>query len=139
MTRAEKTFRVVLIEDDPNDADLVRRAIREQNIPAELEHYRDGQSALAAMDAGTELPDLFVVDLNLPKTDGISVLKSIRQRPRCVGVPVAILTSSNSSFDRHRVQLIGADRYVQKPIMLEDFIREVGNAVRDMLAGANAR
>lgn len=134
MTPQLAPARIVLIEDDPNDVFLVERTLAHSGVRYELTRYPDGDAALAALDSDQSVrPDLFLLDLNLPKTDGISVLKAIRQRPRLVGVPVGILTSSNSRSDRHRVQLIGADRYIHKPVLLDDFMREVGSAIRGLL------
>jgi CheY-like chemotaxis protein len=125
---------IVLVEDDPNDVYLVERSLQESGLRYELTRYPDGDSALQALDGDTDLrPDLFLLDLNLPRVDGISVLKAIRQRPRLVGIPVGILTSSESLADRHRVELIGADRYIHKPVLLDEFLREVGGAVRALL------
>jgi CheY-like chemotaxis protein len=134
MTAEPAPARIVLIEDDPNDVYLVERTLAESGLRYELTRYPDGDEALAALDAEDHRrPDLFLLDLNLPKTDGISVLKAIRQRPRLVGIPVGILTSSESRSDRHRVELIGADRYIHKPVLLDDFMREVGDAIRGLL------
>ena len=114
MSSERAVVSIVLIEDDENDADLVERALVATGLAYTLTRYPDGQSALAALDGSdAPVPNLFLVDLNLPKSDGISVLKAIHQRPRLVGVPIGVLTSSGSTSDRHRVELIGADRYVQ--------------------------
>jgi CheY-like chemotaxis protein len=134
MTTEPAPARIVLVEDDPNDVYLVERTLQETGLKYELTRYADGDSALQALDNDTGLrPDLVLLDLNLPRVDGISVLKAIRQRPRLVGIPVGILTSSASRADRHRVELIGADRYIPKPVLLDEFMREVGGAIRELL------
>lgn len=135
MTSGPDIAHIVLIEDDPNDVYLVERALAEAGLRFRITRFPDGEAAMLALDDDDAMmPDLFLVDLNLPKADGVSLLKAIRQRPRLVGVPVGVLTSSESRSDRHRVELIGADRYIHKPMLLDDFMREVGTAVRELLA-----
>jgi CheY-like chemotaxis protein len=87
--------------------------------------------ALSRQDG--KAPDLILLDLNLPTIDGIAVLIQIRNMPRLSGVPVVILTSSGSSSDMRRTERLGAARYIRKPFMLEDFLREVGGGVEEML------
>ena len=76
---------------------------------------------------------LILLDLNLPGADGVDVLRKICSIPRLSEVPVAILTSSESPSDIQRTARIGAARYIRKPSRLEDFFREVGCAVEEML------
>lgn len=83
------------------------------------------------------IPDLILLDLNLPRREGFDVLRMVRQRPSPVGVPVGILTSSEAAKDRHRVALIGAERYIHKPPFLEQFLDKVGNGIEDLLALAH--
>lgn len=75
----------------------------------------------------------FFSDLNLPRREGFDVLGVVRGKPGLVGVPVGILTSSDTAKDRHRVALIGAERYIHKPPTLAEFLDQVGQAVEDML------
>jgi CheY-like chemotaxis protein len=78
-------------------------------------------------------PDLILLDLNLPGVDGVDVLGKILAIPRLSEVPVVILTSSESPSDMQRTARIGAARYIRKPSALEDFYREVGSGVEEML------
>jgi DNA-binding response OmpR family regulator len=127
-------YRIVLIEDSPDDVLLVREALRRSGIECRLLHFGDGESAIRELErAGAEVPDLFLIDLNLPKAEGADVLRLIRLRPRFVGVRAGILTSSRAESDRHRIGLLGADRYITKPVLLDEFVREVGSAVRELL------
>ena len=132
--------RIVLVEDNEPDVHLLKRALRAFHIRAELTLYEDGEQAIRAFASeSVELPDLILVDLNLPRSGGFEVLSAIRAKPSLVGVPVGIFTSSDAERDRHRVALIGAERYVQKPSQLDQFIAEVGQAVMDLLQSRRVR
>ena len=125
----------MLVEDNPGDVLLVRKALQEKGIKFELTCFEDGQQALNSLSRqGSKAPDLILLDLNLPKTEGIDVLREVRGMPKLAGVPVVILTSSTSPTDIHRTGLLGAARYITKPSGLEDFLREVGRGVKETLA-----
>ncbi|MGH9663434.1 MAG: response regulator [Bryobacteraceae bacterium] len=126
--------RIVVVEDNPGDVFLIRKALQEKGIEFELTCFDDGQEALKGLpESGQAVPDLILLDLNLPKVDGVDVLRAIRQMPRFADVPVAILTSSESPLDRHRTESLGASRYIKKSSTLEDFLSSVGGAVEEML------
>lgn len=123
----------MLVEDDSGDVYLLEKALRERLISYELTCFEDGEEAIHGLDAGL-VPDLILLDLNLPRRDGFDVLRVIRTRPALVGVPVGVLTSSEAASDRSRVALIGAERYIHKSPELGGFLREVGQAVEELLA-----
>ncbi|SPF52259.1 Response regulator receiver protein [Candidatus Sulfopaludibacter sp. SbA4] len=126
---------IVVVEDNSGDVYLLERAIESRNIAYELIRYQDGEQAIRALSADpAAVPDLFLVDLNLPRREGFDVLRAVRGIPRFVGVPVGVLTSSEAEKDRHRTALIGAERYIHKPPTLEEFIDQVGTAVENLLA-----
>lgn len=129
-----KTARIVLVEDNPADVFLVRKALQKRGIEFELICFEDGQKALKSLSQKGRKPDLILIDLNLPKMDGIDVMSAIRNMPRLASVPVAILTSSESPMDKKRATLLGASRYIKKPSTLEDFLRNVGTGVEEILA-----
>ncbi len=127
---------IVLVDDNPADVLLLEKALRHHHIAYELTCYEDGERAITAMSQQNfAVPDLIILDLNLPKQEGFAVLRVIRSRPALVNVPVAILTSSNAVRDRHRVELQKIERYIHKPPGLEEFLEQVGQAVKDLLAG----
>ncbi|MFN0103302.1 MAG: response regulator [Bryobacteraceae bacterium] len=135
MDKQPKAVRILLVEDNPGDVYLLEKALHHHQINYDLIHYRDGEEAIVALDAGTcGVPDLILLDLNLPRRGGFDVLGTVRGKPAMVGVPVGILTSSDAARDRHRVALLGGERYIHKPPMLEDFIDQVGRAIADLLA-----
>ena len=128
------TVHIVLVEDNPADVYLVKRALREKGIEFVMTCFEDGEKALKALsENGSEAPDIILLDLNLPKTDGVKVLETIRAIPELAGVPVGILTSSESPSDMERTTVLGAARYIKKPSTLDDFMREVGQGVESML------
>lgn len=130
------TVRIVLIEDNPGDILLVELALKENGILCELTRFNNGEEALRVLfssaEANAPVPDAILLDLNTPKSDGFNVLIKLRQSPRFSKTPIAILTSSQASSDKHRSALQGV-RYIQKPSQLEAFLATVGAAVKEML------
>lgn len=134
MKRKEAAVKIVLVEDNPADVYLVKRALKEKGIEFDLTWFGDGDKALKVLSGrGSEAPDLILLDLNLPKTEGLTVLGKIRRLPQLEDVPIGILTSSESPADVQRTAILGAACYIRKPSMLDDFMREVGQGVEDML------
>jgi len=124
---------ILLVEDNPNDEELTLRALRKANIANEVAIARDGQEALdflfgAGKYAGREpptMPAVVLLDLKLPKLDGIDVLQRIRADPRTKLIPVVVLTSSSEDEDMVRSYQSGANSYVRKPIEFSAFANAV--------------
>jgi CheY-like chemotaxis protein len=134
MAQRLKTVRIVVIEDNPADVLMVKKALREKGLKFQVSCFDNGDKALKALSRQDgKIPDLILLDLNLPTIEGIAVLIKIRNMPRLFGVPVVILTSSESSSDMRHTDRLGAARYIRKPLMLEDFLREVGDGVEEVL------
>lgn len=135
MSRSEdRPFRIVVVEDNAADIFLLEKALQSRNLIYQLDTYEDGERILKALSGGGGfVPDLILLDLNLPRSDGFQVLSAMRSEPSLVGVPVGILTSSEAASDRHRVQLTGSARYIHKPPTLDDFLQQVGDAILEML------
>ena len=126
--------RIVLVEDNTADVYLLEKALESRGIRYELYRYNDGEQAIRGLGAATAaLPDLILVDLNLPRRSGFDVVRMVRQTPRFIDVPVGILTTSNTERDRHRIALMGLECYIHKPLNLDDFLRDVGSAVEKLL------
>lgn len=130
-------FTILLAEDNPGDVFLVRRALEKHGLDCKLIVVEDGQAALhfiesAEADAEHVCPDLVLLDLNLPRATGNRVLTRMRQSPRCSGVPIIIITSSDSPLDRESAARLGATGYFQKPGDLAAFM-QLGRIVRDAL------
>jgi CheY-like chemotaxis protein len=134
MTEPTAAKRIVLVEDNPGDVFLIREALRVQNLVFDLVCYGDVPEAIEGLcDEQAAAPDVILLDWNLPKGEGIDVLRVIRSVPRLSNVPVAIVTSSESPLDeegtlRHRV-----NGYIHKAPNLADFLRQVGEAVIGLL------
>jgi CheY-like chemotaxis protein len=135
--------RILVVEDNPGDVALLRWALEAASVDFELTVIEDGGEALMLAQqrgkyAGAEAPDLAILDLNLPRNDGIEVLQAMRASQPFADVRVAILSSSASPRDRERLEEFGIDRYIAKPADLDEF-RQVGRAVRDLIEGSRLR
>jgi CheY-like chemotaxis protein len=134
MAKTIKTASIVVVEDNPGDVLLIKKALKEKGVKCDLTCFENGELALKNLSQqGRLLPDLILLDLQLPKADGVEVLTKIRGMPRFVDVPIVILTSSESPSDVQRTARMGAARYIRKPSQLEDFYREVGGGVAELL------
>jgi two-component system, chemotaxis family, response regulator Rcp1 len=132
--KKKPTASILLVEDNDGDVRLVEKCLQARAISYELIRFEDGEQAIREISADpTLVPDLILLDLNLPRKDGFDVLGKVRMIPRLMGVPIGVLTSSNATRDRSRTSLIGVDRYIYKPPVLEQFIQEVGKAVEALL------
>jgi two-component system response regulator len=121
---------ILLVEDNPDDEALTLRAFRKNNITNEVVVARDGVEALdylfgtgvyADRDV-TLLPPVVILDLKLPKVDGLEVLRRLRAAPHTRLLPVVILTSSNEERDRLQGYGLGANSYVRKPVDFSEFL-----------------
>ena len=119
---------ILLVEDNPDDEALTVMALRD--VPATLEVARDGQEAMDYLtNDGRPLPRLVLLDLKLPKIDGLEVLRRIREDDRTRLTPVVVLTSSNAPNDVVASYRLGANSYVRKPVHFNQFsemIRQLG-------------
>ncbi len=126
--------RVLLVEDNPGDVYLIKMALAEHHLDCELVEATDGRSALSMIRGGLSgVPDLAILDLNLPFHSGREVLQAIRSDPAWSNVPVLIFTSSSSPTDRFDLGALGATIFLQKPSNLDDFLA-VGARVRHLMA-----
>ena len=119
---------ILLIEDNPKDEALTLRALKKNNIVNDIVVARDGVEALNYLfGAGTDgnlnvLPQLILLDLKLPKVDGLQVLEKIRENDRTRRLPVVVFTSSNEEADMIKSYNLGANSYVRKPVEFEHFL-----------------
>jgi two-component system, response regulator len=120
--------RILLVEDNPDDVELTLRAFRKNNIANEIVVARDGAEALVHLHGGPEeeaLPAVVLLDLKLPKVDGLEVLRRIRGVERTALLPVVILTSSREERDLVSGYSLGANSYVRKPVDFGEFVEAV--------------
>lgn len=126
---------ILHVEDDPAHAELVRRIVEDFNIANRLIHVDDGQAALDYLyqrDAFSEpgkapRPGLILLDLRLPKVDGLEVLKTIKNDPALTRIPVVVLTTSSAEKDLHRAYDHHANSYLVKPVEFSKFIELMKN------------
>ena len=125
MKAADETD-ILLVEDNPNDAELTLRALRKTDIGARLAIARDGAEALEYLLSDRKLPKVVFLDLKLPKIDGMEVLRRIRADERARSIPVVVLTSSQEERDITECYRLGVNSYVVKPVEFDKFYKAVG-------------
>jgi CheY-like chemotaxis protein len=124
---------VLLVEDNPSDAELTMRALKKRNLANRLFHVKDGAEAIDFLFAqggfaGRRVesgPKVVLLDLKLPKVDGIEVLRRIKSDDRTKIIPVVVMTSSREDRDLVDCYKLGVNGYVVKPVEFEDFARAV--------------
>ncbi len=119
--------RILLVEDNPDDEALTVRALKKCNIASEVMVARDGAEALEMIfdSPSAFLPELVLLDLKLPKVDGLEVLRRVRANPRTKLLPIVILTSSDEDQDMAEGYRLGAHSYVRKPVDFMAFLEAV--------------
>jgi len=134
--RAARTATIFIAEDCEGDLLLLRKALRENRVSAELLVARDGDEAIRIVDRidATELPcpDLIVCDLNLPKRDGFDILQRARRSEKCGQLPTVILTSSDREEDRQKAASLGVFCYLLKPMDLDAYL-SIGGTLKALL------
>jgi CheY-like chemotaxis protein len=118
---------ILLVEDNPNDAELTTRALKRANVDARLVIARDGAEALEILISDRPKPRVIFLDLKLPKVDGMEVLRQVRTDDRTKAIPVVVLTSSQEERDITECYKLGANSYVVKPVEFDKFYRAVGD------------
>lgn len=125
MTSSIQNSPILLVEDNPIDLDLTLRAFASRKIANKIEIARDGEEALAFFtlwDQGAPKPSVILLDLNLPKINGLEVLKILKNHPEYKTIPVVILTTSSQSSDMKAAYLLGVNSYIVKPVSFEKFM-----------------
>ena len=125
---------ILLVEDSPTDAELALRALRKQNLANKVTLARDGVEAVTAIfgsddldDKGSvRLPRLILLDLNLPRMNGLEVLQRVKSDSRTRHVPVVVLTSSQEERDVIESYELGVNSYIIKPVDFDKFMDAVG-------------
>jgi two-component system, chemotaxis family, response regulator Rcp1 len=116
-------IKILLVEDNPGDVRLIKEVFKDGKIVNSLVTAKDGLEALTILkDRSTVLPDLILLDLNLPKKKGLEVLDEIKQDPILKRIPVVVLTTSSAEEDIIKSYDLYASAYLTKPVELEEFI-----------------
>ena len=124
---------IILVEDNPSDADLIKRSLNKNNVANKILHLKDGQEVLQYLfgegqwkgRTTANTPKVILLDLKMPKVSGIEVLKRIKSNQETMGIPVVVLTSSKEDPDIKECYKLGVNSYVVKPVGFEDFSRTV--------------
>src|SRR5580698_8850216 len=135
MERANKLGRILMVEDDPKDVELTLTALEEYNLANEVVVVRDGEEALDylyhrgpyALRAGDN-PAVMLLDLKLPKVNGLEVLKQVKSDDKLSMIPVVVLTSSKEEKDMITSYKLGVNAYVVKPVDFHEFV----NAIKEL-------
>ncbi len=133
MRLAKEQSVLFMVEDNPDDELLTRRALKSNHLSHEIIVARDGQEAIRRLaedeeNTASSFVDrlaLILLDLKLPKISGLDVLRSIRSNPKTKKIPVVILTSSNEENDIAESYQLGANSFIQKPVDFERFLQAV--------------
>jgi CheY-like chemotaxis protein len=133
----ENPVSILLVEDDDGHATLIQRNLRRLGVPGEVTRVRDGQEALDYLAGRTRsegpghgLSLVLVLDINMPRVDGVEVLRSVKSDPSTAAIPVIMLTTADDPADVDRCYRLGCAAYVTKPIPYEDFaesVKRLGN------------
>ena len=126
---------ILLVEDNPNDVELTLRALKKHNITNKVHVVKDGAEALEYIFATgayahrkiEDHPRVILLDLKLPKVDGLEVLRQIKSREQTKMIPVVVLTSSKEERDLVESYRLGANSYIAKPVDFESFVKAVAD------------
>lgn len=137
-----RIYRILLLEDSEADTYLFRQAMKHMGLNHDLTVIDDGEKGLNFAQrqgdyAAIAVPDLAVLDLNLPKASGAAVLAAMRQHEELVDVPVIILSSSETKSEQERARELGVSRYITKPMNLADYLL-IGDQVKELLLESKA-
>jgi CheY-like chemotaxis protein len=126
---------IVLVEDSPADCYLFQEALKAHSVETELVVFHDGEDAMSFLhvaEANGPQPQLFVLDLNLPRVDGFTLLQHLRESARFAHSLVIVLTSSNNPADCTKSLELGATRFLRKAENVADFL-DIGREIKRML------
>jgi CheY-like chemotaxis protein len=127
---------IILVEDNMDDAALVIRALKKNNLANKLVHLKDGAEALdfifgnqtdAEIENHNLSPRVMLLDLKMPKVNGMEVLEKVKSDPRTKSIPIVVLTSSAEDPDIKRCYQLGANSYIVKPVEFDNFSKAVAD------------
>lgn len=132
----ENAVDILLVEDNPQDAEMAIRALKKNNLANHLIHVKDGEEALDFIFArgafsdrkGKSNPKVILLDLKLPKVGGLDILKEVKSDPNTKMIPVVVLTSSKEENDMVESYKLGVNSYIVKPVDFDKFI----NCIKDL-------
>jgi CheY-like chemotaxis protein len=116
---------ILLVEDNPVDVDLTQRAFIRRKLANQVLVARDGEEALAWIprwEAGETKPAVILLDLNMPRVDGLTVLKTLKTHPELKNIPIVVLTTSKEDRDISKAYELGVNSYIVKPVDFDNFM-----------------
>ncbi|MGY3793880.1 response regulator [uncultured Aquimarina sp.] len=120
-----RNLKILLIEDDEIERMKFTRVLKKNNYACKLEEATNGEEAVEILEDETKTPDLILLDLNMPKMNGIEFLKSLKSNSQLKYVPVIILSTSNNHQDLKRCYEEGIAGYLVKPLKYEDYVEKI--------------
>ena len=132
-SHAQKKATILLVEDDPGDQELTRRALKHDSLNVDLRIVHDGEQALDYLfrrgefedPATSPTPELILLDLNMPRKNGREVLTELKDHEHISRIPIVVLTTSEQEADILRSYDLGCNSYIQKPVEIDQFIASV--------------
>lgn len=127
------TLPILLVEDNPVDIDLTCRAFARSHLHNPISIARDGEEAISLIDrweAGETPPSLILLDINLPRVNGIEVLRQLKTHPTYRRIPVVVLSSSSEDRDLHDAYALGVNSFIVKPVDFDRFVEAAGQIER---------
>ncbi len=129
----DEEIEILLVEDNPSDAELTIRALRKKNLANKLIHLKNGAEALDFIFAkgnytgrdALKVPKVILLDLKMPKVNGLEVLAALRADEKTKRIPVVVLTSSNEDPDIDACYALGVNSYIVKPVDFDNFVKAV--------------
>lgn len=125
MSKKYNNHPILLVEDNPVDIDLTIRAFKKRNLNNPIQIARTGEEALKYIekwDAGDQTPVVILLDLKMPKVDGLEVLKVLKTHEKYATIPVVVLTTSSDNKDVEKAYKLGANSYIVKPVNFDKFV-----------------
>jgi len=131
--------RILLVEDNPADAWLIKEALRRRSLTCHLDHYLTAEDAIRAVALegidGTSVPDLILLDYNLPGGHGVDILAAATKNSNLHSVPKAVVSSSLMPDEVSHARSLGASCFIHKPANLNEFFEEIGSKIAELLEG----
>ncbi len=124
-----KKLGILLVEDDPDDIELMQEALVDNRIPYQMETISQGDRVLSYLESCKNFPDIVILDLNLPKLHGREVLTKIKTSSQLRNIPVVILTTSSSPVEKEFCIKAGASSFITKPSTVDGFNATVAEIV----------
>jgi CheY-like chemotaxis protein len=126
----EKPLDILLIEDDIDDVDLLKDALSDNNIAYKMQVVMEGDKALDYLTNTPYLPEIIVMDLNLPKTDGKEILQEIKSSNSFINIPIIVLTTSSSKEDIDYCTRMGISKFITKPATIDGWNTTIHSIVK---------